>query len=158
MKVLKVLLVIFLILQVLGNGLVFFAFLPRSIFLALLFLFLAVLQITLTAAVIRHCGELEEIWDEIFRLRGAVRGLQKIVEPYEETAYPAVSSRELAQNTWECVKCAAVNKADTTRCSHCGAAYAAAVNPTDDPSVKRVLSRWVKEEKKRRLFGRKPKS
>ena len=158
MKVLKVMLVVLLILQVLSSGIAIMALLPQSVLLAILFLFLAVLQITLTAAVIRHCGEIEDIWDEIFRLRGAVRGLQKTVETDAETVNAFETSREMAASTWECIKCCAVNKADTTHCSHCGAAYTASVNPTDDPTVKRKMSRWIKDGKKRGLFDRRSNS
>ncbi|MBQ4333212.1 MAG: zinc finger Ran-binding domain-containing family 2 protein [Clostridia bacterium] len=155
MKAMKVLLIILLILQILAGGFVFFAFLPSSIILALVWLAIAILQIVLTVAVIRHCDEIEDIWDEIYRLRGAVRQLQNVVEPPEEVVYPIEAPAETSQNVWECVKCTTVNKTDTTRCSHCGAAYVASVNPTDDPTVKRKMSRWIKEGKTRRgLFDR----
>ena len=155
MRVLKTLLFILLVVQVIAAGLLFFMLLPKSILLAILYSALAVLQIALTVAVIRHCDEIENLWYEIERLRGAVRQLQKSVELPEETAYSVDAPAETSQNVWECVKCATVNKADTTHCSHCGAAYAVSVNPTDDPTVKRKMSRWIKDGKKRRgLFGR----
>ena len=88
-------------------------------------------------------------------LRGAVRQLQNVVEPPEDVVYPIELPTETSQNVWECVKCATVNKAETTHCAHCGSAYAVSVNPTDDPTKKRVMSRWVKDNKKRRgLFDR----
>ena len=155
MKVLKVFLVAFLILQTIVGGLCFFMLLPKSFLLAILYLAVAVLQIALTGAVIRHCGEVDDLWYEVYRLRGAVRQLQKAVELPEEAMYPIESPAESSRNVWECIKCGAVNKSDTTHCSHCGAAYDASVNPTDDPTVKRKVSRWVKDGKKRHgLFSR----
>lgn len=155
MRIMKALLIVLLVLQMLVCVFVFFAFLPSSIVLALLYLAIAALQCILTVAVIRHCVEIEDIWDEIYRLRGAVRQLQNVVEPPEDVVYPIELPTETSQNVWECVKCATVNKAETTHCAHCGSAYAVSVNPTDDPTKKRVMSRWVKDNKKRRgLFDR----
>ena len=155
----KMLLSILLILQILAGAVSFMALLGQSVLLALLYLFLAVLQVTLTVAVICHIGELEDLRYELSRLRASVRELQKAAErddPDAPVQYPADSPAETAQNTWVCLKCGTVNKADIARCAHCGAAYSASVNPTDDPTVVRQRSRWIKEGKKRGgLFGRK---
>lgn len=152
MKTLKVLLIILLVLQAVAGGWMFISALSQSILYALIFLFITVLQIALTVAVILHCNDLENVWYEIERLRYAVREVQNTTMTDEEITYSAENPAELARNTWECIKCGTVNKADTTHCDHCGAAYDATVYPTDDPSVKRKMSRWVKENKKR-SFG-----
>ncbi|MBQ5840930.1 MAG: zinc finger Ran-binding domain-containing family 2 protein [Clostridia bacterium] len=149
----SILLVILLVMQVVVGSLSFIVLLGQSILIALLYLFLTVLQIALTAAVLSHHGQLEEHRYELERLRYAVRELQKGAETEMPSEYPAESPAELARNTWECVKCGTVNKAQTTRCTHCGAAYSASINPTDDPAIKREISRWIKDDKKqRRLF------
>ena len=158
MKTSKVLLWILLALQAITGGILTIATLPQSLVLSLIWLFVSVLQITLTGVVIYHCSELDDVWFEINRLRLAVRDLQKASETDDDTVYPVENPGELAKNTWECVKCRTVNKADTTNCSHCGAAYAADVYPTDDPLKKRKMSRWIKEDKKHRLFGGKANS
>ncbi|MBQ8684357.1 MAG: zinc finger Ran-binding domain-containing family 2 protein [Clostridia bacterium] len=158
----KILLIILLVLQILAGGISFITLLAQSFLLALLFLFLTVLQVTLTVAVIRHCEDLDDLRYELERLRGAVRELQKVAEqeaPESPVQVPVDAPAQVAQNTWVCVKCGTVNKADISRCAHCGAAYSVSVNPTDDPNVKRELSRWVKEGKKRSgLFGKKANS
>ena len=154
----KVLLYILLVLQILASCTLFLVLIAQSFLLALLYLFIGALQVVLTLAVIGNMDSAEVLHFEVSRLRDAVRELQVAAEkenPEAELAYPAENPAELAQNVWECVKCGTVNKAETTRCAHCGAAYAASVKPTDDPLVKRELSRWVKEDKKRRFFGRK---
>ena len=151
-----VLLVILLVLQTLMGGFCFIVLLGQSVLLALLYLFLAVLQVALTVAVLSHHGQLEEHRYELERLRYAVRELQKVAETETPSEYPVESPTEMAQNTWECVKCGMVNKGETSRCTHCGAAYSASINPTDDPLQKRELSRWIKDDNKRRgLFRRK---
>lgn len=157
MKTLKALLIILLVLQIFLGSWCFIALLPQSMLTALLFLFLAVLQTALTFVVIIHCNQQEDIWFEIERLRHAVRELQKSAEADKEITYFAVNHGDLAKSAWECIKCGTVNKEKTTYCIHCGAAYVTGVYPTDDASEKRKMSRWIKEDKKKSLFGKQPK-
>ena len=145
--------VVLLVLQVFVGSWCFIALLPQSLLTALLYLFFTILQSALTVVVILHCNELEGVWYEIERLRYAVRELQKSAETGEEIVYSAENPADLAKNTWECIKCGTVNKGGTTHCDHCGAAYLTDVYPTDDTTVKRKMSRWIKEDKKRSLFG-----
>ena len=153
MKTLRVLLVVLLVLQVLVGSWCFIALLPQSLLTALLYLLITILQVALTVVVILHCNELEGVWYEIERLRYAVRELQKSAEIDEGIVYSAENPADLAKNTWECIKCGTVNKGGTTHCSNCGAAYLTDVYPTDGVTVKRKMSRWIKEDKKRSLFG-----
>ena len=148
MKTLKHLLVSLLALQIfIGSWLTLVA-LSQSVWLSLLCLLVVLLQTALTYAVIVNFNELEKVWLEIERLRRSIRELQKNVDTDDEIVYPAENTAELAKNTWECIKCGTVNKADITHCDHCGAAYLSTVYPTDDPSVKRKKSRWIKEKRK----------
>ncbi len=153
----KVLLYILLVLQIIASCVLFLALIAHSLLLALVYLFVGALQVVLTLAVIGNMDSIDVLHYEISRLRSAVRELQAAAEkehPEAEATYPAENPAELARNTWVCVKCATVNKAETTHCAHCGAAYAASVNPTDDATTQRKRSRWVKDEPKRRWFGK----
>ena len=140
----KKLLIILLIVQAISSAISFFALLSSSIILAIIQLFIGILVVTLTLAVIINTDDIENLKYELTRLREDFRKQDQSYE-FKENAPPTTHYNDTAKGTWECIKCGTVNKAGTTHCTNCAAEYSSYINPTSNPFVKKKISRWVKK-------------
>lgn len=141
----KVLLVILMVLEVISAVYSFFMLIGHSVFWAIFTAAVCILQITLTLSVIINISDIEELRDDVHRLRNRMRHIEdelrgslEITEPA-----PALENSETSRGVWECVKCGTVNKSGTSQCGNCGAEYSSWVNPTDT-NTKKKLSRLIK--------------
>ncbi len=132
-----------LIVQIISSAISFFVLLSTSILLAIIQLFIGVLVITLTLAVIFNTDDIENLKYELTRLREDLKK-QKESDNIKENTPPTANYNDTAKGTWECIKCGTVNKAGTTHCTNCKAEYSPYVNPTANPFAKKKISRWVK--------------
>lgn len=144
----KKLLYILLFLQIICGLYVFFMLIGNTPFYAVISALIALLEITLTVAVIQNTDGIEQLSDETVWLKAKLKELEDKVNPYDltEVTAPAASHGDAAYGTWECVKCGTVNKAGTDTCQNCGAVYSAEINPTSNPCAKKKpkMSRFVK--------------
>lgn len=141
----KKLLYILLVVQLFATVYEFFTLMGAAFGLAIVSAAVNILSVTLTIAVIRNMGEIEELWYSLNRMRHDIKVIDDNIEkPQNEKITPSIDRREAARGAWECVKCATVNKAGTDSCSNCGAQYSVWDNPTVSPNAKKKLSRWVK--------------
>ncbi len=139
----KKLLNILLIVQIISSTISFFALLSSSILLAIIQLFIGILVVTLTLAVIFNTDDIENLKYELTRLREDFRKQDQVYE-IKENAPPTTNYNDTAKGTWECMKCGTVNKSGTTHCTNCAAEYSSYINPTTSPFAKKKVSRWIK--------------
>lgn len=144
----KKLLYVLLFLQIICGIYMFFMLIGNSTLYAVFGGFVALLEITLTVAVIQNTDGIERLSNENACLKAKLKKLEDKAEPYTvtEPATPTAHHGDTARGTWECVKCGTVNKAGTDTCQGCGTAYSANINPTSDPNAKKKprVSRFVK--------------
>lgn len=74
-------------------------------------------------------GTMDRVGRQEEWLRELQEKLHRLEESQPESTAPAapqqtaVPYRAEARHPWDCVRCGTVNKAGTTACAHCGAAY-----------------------------------
>ena len=140
-----------LIINILAVSYGFFTLLGASVLYALLFLGLGILSLVPTIALISCLDGVEKLEEENAMLSYRLKKLEnEILQPdtVTETSYPELKHGDTSRAVWECIKCGTVNKEGTSHCSNCKAEYSPFINPTDDPTKKKKLSRWIKEKKK----------
>ncbi len=129
----------------------FFAILGTSVFYAVIFLVLGLLELIPLVAIIHCLDSIEKLEEDNAMLSFRLKKIENSLGPQSDEikeSYPELKHGETAKAVWECVKCKTVNKAETTHCSNCKAEYSPFINPTDNPYQKRKLSRWIKDKKK----------
>lgn len=129
------LLYLILVLDVIGIAVGFFMALAQSILLAVLILASGILGLVPIYALITALDDIDSLRDELSRLRYDLRsrenqGHEESVSDAPITA-PSAEKKEVAQRNWQCIKCVTINKAGTSKCSHCGTPYDPWLNPTD---------------------------
>lgn len=141
------LLYILLGIKILAMVVCFFMFLSSSVLYAVIFAMLGILDLIPIIAIIFCLDNIESLQDahsslfyKVKRIDDAINGTSVT----ENAEAPAVKYQETAKAVWECVKCGTVNKAETTHCANCKAEYSPIINPTDNPKLKKKISRWVK--------------
>lgn len=131
--------------EIIANIVVFFTLLYSSLFAALFGTALNVLSLVPIIAIIYNINDIEDIQYDMSKMRYTMRkiedSLAKDRDSTEEEAEPVAGA---SVGVWECIKCGNVNKEGTNHCDNCKAAYSPEYNPTDDPSKKKKVSRWVK--------------
>lgn len=143
----KVLLYILTVLQILSGVFLFFIFITTNAwYYGLIFLFISILQATLTLVVIDNKNRIEslEYYNDNILLK-----LKKLENNDEiNSTYPSpVIDQNIpaAVGAWQCINCDTINKAGTNRCSNCQANYSPEINPTVNPNAKKKrISRWIK--------------
>lgn len=147
----KKLLVLILVLQISGAILTFFSQIGTQPALAVINGLLALLPAVVTVAVLVCLDRTERLSEETSELRYILKKLEDSKMPRSDhSSQPAVHHTDNAYGTWECVKCGTINKEGTSYCSNCKAEYSPWVNPTKSPYEKKKVSRWVKEDKKKK--------
>lgn len=147
----KKLLVLILVLQISGALLTFFSQIGTQPALAVINGLLALLPAVITVAVLVCLDRTELLSGEISELRYMLKKLGDRENPRGDySSNPSAEYKETALGTWECVKCGTVNKEGTSFCSNCKAEYSPWVNPTKSPYEKKKVSRWIKEDKKKK--------
>lgn len=142
----KTLLYILLVLQIITGAFIFFMFIANLWYIALIYLFISILQATLTLVAIDNKNRIENL--EYYN-DNILTKLKKLENPDEfnpNLQSPMVDKNILsAIGAWQCIKCDTINKAGTTHCSNCQAEYIPHINPTVDPNAKKKrISRWIK--------------
>lgn len=142
----KVLLYILLVLQIISGALLFFIFIASAWYYAFIFLFISILQATLTLVVIDNKNRIEnlEFYNDNILLKLKKLENQEKINP--TSPIPAVDQNiHVAIGAWQCIKCDTINKAGTTRCSNCQTNYLPEINPTVNPYAKKKrISKWIK--------------
>lgn len=139
-------LVILLCINIFTLVLAFFMVLSTSLFYAIILGLLGLLELIPLVALISCLDDIEDLKYEHSKLIYKLKLLEDENLPKTENdkVFNEYTYTETARAPWECVKCGTVNKAGTQNCSNCKAAYSAFVNPTDNPYVKKKISRWIK--------------
>ncbi len=146
----KLLLIILLIIQIISAVIVFFTTLSTSLLLSILTLFIAILQIVLTIAVIYCLDSIEDLRADYNILLDKLHKIEDKNNPIKVSHQtPALKQGEESKKTWKCIKCETVNKAGSKACEKCGAEYSSWINPTFDSNPNK-MSRFLKEKKKRK--------
>lgn len=144
----KTLLYILLILQIISGAFGFFMFIASAWYIALICLFLYLLQVVLTLAVIDNKNRIENLElnvDNIFYKLKKYENTNDIIFNDDKSVTPIVENRHASIGPWECIKCGTINKTSSTHCSNCKADYSPLLNPTVNPNDKKKrVSRWIK--------------
>lgn len=141
------LLYILLGVKILAVAICFFMLISSSILYAVIFASLEILELIPIIAIIFCLDNIESLQDAYNSLFYKVKHMDDDINGTirkETVEAPSVTHQETARAVWECVKCGTVNKAETTHCANCKAEYSPIINPTDNPSVKKKISRWIK--------------
>ncbi len=140
---------ILLVINIITLTVAFIMSLATAPLYSVLVLALGILELIPIIAIISCLDDIEKLKEDNAYLSYRLKKLENEVLPEEPThnSFPELSYGVPASAIWECVKCGTVNKAGTTQCSHCKAAYSPFINPTDDPTKKKKRSRWIKEKK-----------
>ena len=141
----KKLLYVLLIINIFSMILAFFALLANSVIYAVIVLLLGILQLVPIIALIVSMNNIENMQDDLYYLYGKVKTLEEKTGFLPEKKITEEQRASITANgTWKCIKCGTVNKAQTTHCDNCKAAYSPLTNPTQNPNEKKKISRWVK--------------
>ena len=131
--------------EIIANIVMFFILLYSSLFAALFGTAINLLSIVPIIAIICNINDIEDIQYDMSKMRYTMRkiedSLESANEHNEKISEPVAGA---SVGVWECVKCGTVNKEGTNRCENCKAAYSPEHNPTDTPSKKKKVSRWIK--------------
>ena len=140
---------ILLVINILTLTYAFFAILGTSVLYAVIVLALGILELVPIIALISCLDNIGKLQSENVMLSYRLKKLENEIltnDTPADTVYPELKHGETARAVWECVKCGTVNKAETSHCSNCKAEYSPFINPTDDPTKKKKLSRWIKDK------------
>ncbi|MBQ8550477.1 MAG: zinc finger Ran-binding domain-containing family 2 protein [Clostridia bacterium] len=142
----KTLLKTVLALQIISIIIVFMGLIGTSPFYAVIASAISAVQLAPTIAIMMHTRDIDDLYDEVNRLRYEIKKLDRDMEALHPDSDLPDRPADPSFGTWECVKCGAVNKSGTSKCENCGAKYSFVQNPTTDPEDKKKakVSRWVK--------------
>lgn len=141
----KRLLYILLVINIISLIIGILILMGNSLFYAVVFGALGVLQLIPLIAIISNMDNIEIMQDDLSYLYNKVRQIENANKNDDDIpSPPATNYKDTAIAPWKCVKCDTVNKANTNHCSNCKAPYSPFINPTDNPYAKKKISRWIK--------------
>lgn len=130
--------------EIVADIVIFFMLLYSSLFAALFGTALNVLSLIPIIAIICNMKDIEDIQYDMSKMRYTMRKIEDSLARDRDSTEESELVVGASVGVWECVKCGTVNKEGTNRCDNCKAAYSPEYNPTDDPSKKKKVSRWIK--------------
>ena len=137
---------IYLVLNIIAAIIGSIAVLFTSPLTALIYIPLVILNIIPIFAIISNLESIEQLKSDFYKLKCEIKS-NKVDTDNEyndiHTA-PAVNYEYTADNSWQCVKCATVNKSGTNHCSNCYTAFSPDISTTSDIAEKKKISRFIK--------------
>ncbi len=150
----KAALIILIVIEIVGGVVSFLGLLISNWIVALISLPFLALGVIPWLVLLDHMDQIEQLYRQVSLLQTKVHFLEKEMLSSEEGDESDLSyvnpngvSSVSASSRWECVKCGAVNRANTSVCENCGARFSS----EQKQIFSAPLTKWkiMKEKKKR---------
>ena len=150
----KAALIVLIVIEIVGGVVSFLGLLISNWIVALISLPFLALGVIPWLVLLDHMDQIEQLYRQVSLLQTKVHFLEKEMLSSEEgddsdLSYvnPNGVSSVSASSRWECVKCGAVNRANTSVCENCGARFSS----EQKQIFSAPLTKWkiMKEKKKR---------
>jgi len=150
----KAALIVLIVIEIVGGVVSFLGLLISNWIVALISLPFLALGVIPWLVLLDHMDQIEQLYRQVSLLQTKVHFLEKEMLSSEEGDESDLSyvnpngvSSVSASSRWECVKCGAVNRANTSVCENCGARFSS----EQKQIFSAPLTKWkiMKEKKKR---------
>ena len=150
----KAALIVLIVIEIVGGVISFLGLLISNWIVALISLPFLALGVIPWLVLLDHMDQIEQLYRQVSLLQTKIHFLEKEMLSSEEgddsdLSYvnPNGVSSVSASSRWECVKCGAVNRANTSVCENCGARFSS----EQKQIFSAPLTKWkiMKEKKKR---------
>jgi len=150
----KAALIVLIVIEIVGGVVSFLGLLISNWIVALISLPFLALGVIPWLVLLDHMDQIEQLYRQVSLLQTKVQFLEKEMLSSEEGDESDLSyvnpngvSSVSASSRWECVKCGAVNRANTSVCENCGARFSS----EQKQIFSAPLTKWkiMKEKKKR---------